>query len=73
MNNYPTLHTPTESSEKIIAVIKAETRRQWMNSRVMSLDKIRAIIDGIEKAAWEKWIKSSMIESFKYMMHMKNS
>ena len=60
-------------AEKIISVIKVEARRQWMNSRVMSLDKIRAIIDGIEKATWEKWIKSSMIESFKYMMHMKNS
>ena len=60
-------------AEKIIVVIKAKIRRQWMNSKVMSLDQIRTIADDIDKTTWEKWVKSSMIESFKYMMHMKNS
>ena len=44
-----------------------------MDSKIMSLNKIKEIVDEISKETWEKWIKSSMLESYKYLMLMKNS
>ena len=60
-------------AEKIIAVIKSKIRKQWECSKVMSLDRIKTIVDDIEEITWRKWVKSSLVESFKLMRHMKNS
>ena len=60
-------------ADKIIAVIKSKIRKQWECSKVMSLDRIKTIVDDIEEITWRKWVKSSLVESFKLMRHMKNS
>ena len=69
----PTYTPQLNPAEKIIAVIKSKIRKQWMDSKIMSLNKIKEIVDEISKETWEKWIKSSMLESYKYSMLMKNS
>ena len=69
----PTYTPQLNPAEKIIAVIKSKIRKQWMDSKIMSLNKIKEIVDKISKETWEKWIKSSMLESYKYSMLMKNS
>ena len=69
----PTYTPQLNPAEKIIAVIKSKIRKQRMDSKIMSLNKIKEIVDEISKETWEKWIKSSMLESYKYSMLMKNS
>ena len=69
----PTYTPQLNPTEKIIAVIKSKIRKQWMDSKIMSFNKIKEIVDEISKETWEKWIKSRMLESYKYSMLMKNS
>ena len=69
----PTYTPQLNPAEKIIAVIKSKINKAWMDSKIMSFNKIKEIVDEISKETWEKWIKSSMFESYKYLMLMKNS
>ena len=69
----PTYTPQLNPAEKIIAVIKSKMGKRWMDSKIMSLNKIKEIVDEISKETWEKWIKSSMLESYKYSMLKKNS
>ena len=67
-------YTPQlNAAEKTIVCIKSKLKEHWAASKLLSLGLIKTIIYNITSGTWEKWVRSTMLETLKTLKVMKNS